>query len=98
MGDFLQVRGGGEAYLPSAWENLADDDVAARQHVLDGPRPSNALLKELRLGRCAVVSGAWESIDRLLDELGRRSASLGPPEARGRPHAANKDVSLASIR
>jgi methylase of polypeptide subunit release factors len=78
MGDYLQVRGVGEAYVPSAWEHLVEGDVAARQHALKGPRPSNALLKELRLGRCAVVCGAWVHIDGLLDELARRRASLAP--------------------
>lgn len=86
MGAIVEITDQGLAYLPTAWEEALGEGLVKRFPAGKG-RFFNAILKELRLGGIALVSGSWEEIVELIQALdARKDELLVPLERQGHGH------------
>lgn len=76
MGKIIEIRDLGEVYLPTLWEEAIQEDESPKRFAADPKNSLNALLKHLRLGGAALLSGSWADAARLLATVDKRKQEL----------------------
>jgi methylase of polypeptide subunit release factors len=76
VGKIIEIKDLGEAYLPTVWEEALQEGESPKRFSADPKNPPNALLKHLRLGGAALLSGSWADVTRLLAAVEKRKQEL----------------------